>query len=102
MSGVRENLSGTFTVVGMDGEQVYVDRDQDRANSDSTYYLVVNDYTSTAPKPAQFYGAFVSGDQRSFNYAGALVTGSAISSMTVSNTGGTAFSAGTLRIYGVK
>lgn len=102
MTGVRENTNGGWQSYGMNGEQIYSDMDQDRANSDSTYYLIVNDYTSTAPKPAQFFGAQVSGDQRSFNYAGALVTGSAISSMTVSNTGGTAFTSGTLRIYGVK
>jgi len=102
MTGVRETADNSWNTHGMNGDVVYSDMNQDRANSDSTYYLVVNDYTSTAPKPAQFYGAMVSGDQRSFNFAGALVTGSAISSITVSNTGGTAFNAGTLRIYGVK
>ena len=102
MTGVRENTNGGWQAYGMNGEQVYADMDSERDNGDQTFYLIVNDYTSTAPKPAQFFGALVNGDQRSFNYAGALVTGSAISSMTISNTGGTSFSAGTLRIYGVK
>jgi hypothetical protein len=102
MTGARESTNGGFAAYGLNGDSVYSDMDQDRANADSTYYLIINDYTSTAPKPIQFYGSHVSGDQRSFNFAGALVTGSAITSMTVNNTGGTAFSSGTLRIYGVK
>jgi hypothetical protein len=102
VTGVRENTNGGWQAIGSNGEQVWSDMDQDRANADSTYYLKINDYTSTAPKPMQFFGSQVSGDQRSFNYAGALVTGSAITSMTVSNGGGYAFSSGTLRIYGVK
>lgn len=102
-SGVRENTNGAISTWLSNGDYVWTDLTQDRLNTDSTYYLVINDYAQTSgPKPFQFYGSQVSGDQRSFQTAGGLVTGSAISSMRVEVDGGQTFLGGTLRIYGVK
>lgn len=102
-SGVKESASFTWSSSrGMDGEPIETDMTQDRTNGDCTYYVRVSNYTSTAPKPFLFYGSHVSGDQRSFSYGGAIVTGSALSSWTVQPKAGQTFSGGTLLIYGVK
>jgi hypothetical protein len=110
-SGVNETSTGTFGAVGLNGDVLkFSSGAQDRSSYGGFYCVIVKDYTRTyggnnAPKPIQFFGALVSGDQRSFNHAGGFMSSVAVSSVVIRTTNNRSFAAsnpGTVRIYGVK
>lgn len=103
-TGVGETSSSSRAIYGANnGEPIVFNYTvQDRANADSTYYLRINNYASTRVKPFQFYGAMVSGDQRSWSSSGGIVQGSGITDMRIRTQNNYTFNGGTLLVYGVK
>jgi hypothetical protein len=73
-----------------------------RTNAVNTIGLYVTNYNSTALyQPFQVFGGLWSGGRVSVNGAGMVHLGAALTSLTVSNSGGN-FSAGSVALYGVK
>lgn len=109
-SGVVESASGTWSAVGTNSDSITCLMGvQDRTTYGSTYCLYLNDYTrtyggNTIPLAFQFYGAMVSGDQRSFNIAGGFMRTAALTSLSF-HAGGQTFQTldpGTVYIWGIK
>jgi len=107
-SGVVESSSGTFTAYGINGGTLMFNNgQQDQSSYGGFYCVLVKDYTATyggntSGKPLQYWGTLVSGDQRSFNQAGAFVNSVAIDNVVFKTASNYTFSSGTVRIYGVK
>jgi len=83
-SGAVESSSGTFTAYGINGGVLsFNNGQQDQSSYGGFYCTLVKDYTATyggntSGKPLQYWGTLVSGDQRSFNLAGAFVNSIAV------------------------
>jgi hypothetical protein len=77
---------------------------RDRTNANNAWKVIFANYASTtSPKPLQSFGTFMNsdGEQSAYSNTGGIWDTSAVNSIVVSNSGGT-FSAGTVKIYGVK
>ena len=77
---------------------------RDRTSANNAWKIVFTDYASTSNyKSLHSFGTFfnLDGEQSAFTNMGGITSNSAINSIVVSNSGGT-FSAGTVKIYGVK
>jgi hypothetical protein len=71
------------------------------SNSNDSFYLCINNYTSSKHKPTNFFGGNAA-DDWSQNAGGSIRSTSAITSMVVTTTAGTATLSGTILTYGVK
>lgn len=71
------------------------------SNSSNGCAIIIQNYSSTNRKPIQFFGNHATGSQTT-NYAGSVITGSAITSMQYTTDAGTATMGGTVYLYGVK
>jgi hypothetical protein len=72
------------------------------SNANNSFYLTINNYTSTSYKPFAYYGSHANNLQIA-NLAGTITSASAITSMQFTTNAGTAsFNAGTILTYGVK
>lgn len=97
-NGAATSTGATSSTIKLSATKTIV-----RTNAVNAWTLVITDYASTtARKPFYFSGGFntAAGDDAAITGSGLIKTTSAISSISLNNTGGN-FSTGTVLLYGV-
>jgi hypothetical protein len=99
------NMGGVYVPGGVDSftNQQFrtIGNTIDRTNTDNAFTFTISNYANTTNfKPATWHGAWFQGSNYRLIFGGVVSTNSAITSIVLSNTGGS-LTAGTLLLYGV-